>query len=123
MWLTRVGKQKGGRSAKLLLMSAADAIIYLEKKSSASLKYGVPGVELDHIKPKAALKKMGLSEQHELWRYLNLQLLAAKENLAKSNHFNQVAYDTLDIGKEIAVRMGCDVWRNQRPRDRPPRRG
>jgi hypothetical protein len=102
-WLKRGGKQKGCKSSKLLLMSAAETIIYLEKTSVAGLKYGDPDVHVDHIKPQAAFKKMGPVEQRECWCYLNLQLLTAKENRTKSDHFDQAAYDTLDIAKEIAV--------------------
>jgi hypothetical protein len=102
-WLKRGGKQKGCQSSKLLHISAADTIIYLEKNSVAGLKYGDPDVEVDHIKPQAAFKKMGHVEQRECWCYLNLQLLTTEENNAKSDHFDQAAYDTLDTAKEIAV--------------------
>jgi hypothetical protein len=103
MWLKRGGKKKGCKSSKLLMMSAAETIIYLEKTSVAGLKYGDPGVEVDHIKPKAAFKRMGPVEQRECWCYLNLQLLERVENRTKSDHFDQTEYDKLDIAKEIAV--------------------
>jgi hypothetical protein len=102
-WLKRGGKQKGCKSSKLLMMSVADIIIYLEKNSVSGLKYGDPFVEVDHIKPQAAFKKFGPVEQRECWCYLNLQLLTAKENKEKSDIFDQAVYDTLDTAKEIAV--------------------
>jgi hypothetical protein len=102
-WLRCGGKKKGCKSSKLLMMSAADTIKYLEKSSVSGLKYGDPDVQVDHIKPRAAFKRLDDVEQRECWCYLNLQLLTAKENNAKSDKFDQAAYDKLDIGKEIAV--------------------
>jgi hypothetical protein len=101
-WMRRHGRSKSCRTTEILCSSYEAMVAYLNKNPQG-LKYGDPGVDIDHIRPKSSFKKAGPVEQRELWCYWNLRLMTSYENqCVKRAYYDPIAYAESEIGQKIA---------------------
>jgi hypothetical protein len=101
-WMRRHGRSKNCRMAEILSLSYEGTIEYLNDNPQG-LKYGDPGTDVDHIRPKSSFKKAGPVEQRELWCYWNLQLMTSHENRkVKRAYYDPIAYTESENGQQIA---------------------
>lgn len=84
-------KRNGNRTIDFIGCSINDLKIYLESKFKKGMSwdnYGLFGWHIDHIRPCTSFDLSIKEEQHKCFHYTNLQPLWAKENIKKSNHWN-----------------------------------
>jgi hypothetical protein len=101
-WMRQHGRSKSCRTSEVTGLSYECMVAFLNDNPEG-LKYGDPGVDVDHIRPKSNFKQAGPVEQRELWCYWNLRLMDSYQNRhVKRAHFDPVAYAASIEGKNIA---------------------
>ena len=94
---------KSDKTSKLLGCTFEELIIFLNK-NDRGLKYGDPGLHIDHIRCLASFKKTihCAVEQLKACNFNNLQLLPKGDNMRKSDEYDAEAYAESEAGMAIA---------------------